>query len=161
MNCTFRTYAFDQRGWGRSVQTPSQRGLTGPTMTVLDDLSSVVSSVLSTATSMSVPVFLMGHSMGGAEVLQWAARGPSDMRSQIRGYLAESPYLALHHSAQRGRLVVTAGRLAAKVLPKRQMYASSASMFPRFDDLDPRNLSTSLSFLDTFHGLAHYFHQFY
>ena len=121
MECNCRTQAFDQRGWGRSVQTTSQKGLTGPTTTVLNDISSVVRSLLATAASMSVPVFLMGHSMGGAEVLQWAARGPSDMRSQIRGYLAESPYLALHPSSQPGRFVTTAGKLAAKLFPKRQM----------------------------------------
>ena len=132
-DCDTRTHAFDQRGWGRSVKTPSQRGLTGNTITVLNDLTSVIDLVLSTAASMSVPVFLMGHSMGGAEVLQWAARGPFDMRSQIRGYLAESPYLALHHSAQPSRLVAKAGRLAAKVVPRRQMYVLSASMFPRID----------------------------
>lgn len=103
------------------MQTPSQRGLTGPTATVLNDISSIIDSLLATAASMSVPVFLMGHSMGGAEVLQWAARGPSDMRSQIRGYVAESPYLTLHTSAQPRRMIAIAGRLAAKVLPKRQM----------------------------------------
>ena len=129
-----RIHAFDQRGWGRSVETPSQKGLTGNTMVVLNDLSSIVDSVLSTAASISVPVFLMGHSMGGAEVLQWAARGPFDMRSQIRGYLAESPYLALHPSAQPSHFVVKAGRLAAKFAPRRQMYVLSASMFPRFDE---------------------------
>ena len=96
MMCGCRTHGFDQRGWGRSVQTLSQRGLTGPTTTVLNDISSVVASLLPKAASMSVPIFMMGHSMGGAEVIQWAARGPSDMRSQIRGYVAESPYLALH-----------------------------------------------------------------
>ena len=116
------------------MQTPSQKGLTGNTMVVLNDLTSLVGSVLSTAASISVPVFLMGHSMGGAEVLQWAARGPFDMRSQIRGYLAESPYLALHPSAQPSRFVVKAGRLAAKVAPRRQMYVLSASMFRRFDE---------------------------
>ena len=115
------------------MQTPSQKGLTGPTTTVLNDISSILKPILAIAASMSVPLFLMGHSMGGAEVLQWAARGPPDMRSQMRGYLAESPYLALHPSAQPGRFTATAGRLAAKVLPKRQMYVSSVSVFPQLD----------------------------
>ncbi len=39
-------------------------------MTVLNDISSIVKSLLAIAVSTSVPVFLMGHSMGGAEVLQ-------------------------------------------------------------------------------------------
>lgn len=81
---------------------------------------------------MSVPLFLMGHSMGGAEVIQWAARGPPDMRSQIRGYLAESPYLALHPSAQPSRVITIAGRLAAKVLPRKQLYVFSALIIPSF-----------------------------
>lgn len=33
-----QTHAFDQRGWGRSVYSPSHRGLTGPTSTVLGDM---------------------------------------------------------------------------------------------------------------------------
>ena len=74
MECDRRTHAFDQRGWGRSVQKSSQKGLTGPTTTVLNDISSVVESLFATAASMSAPFFLMGHSMGGAEVFQWAAR---------------------------------------------------------------------------------------
>lgn len=131
-----RTHAFDQRGWGRSVQTRSQKGLTGHTTTVLNDMSSVVESLLATAASMSVPFFLMGHSMGGAEVIQWAARGPSDMRSQIRGYLAESPYLALHPSAQPSRVIEIAGRIAAKVLPNRQMYVFSEAYFLSWTSLE-------------------------
>ena len=110
-------HAFDQRGWGRSVHNVSQRGLTGPTSQVLADITSVISSQLSTA----LPLFLMGHSMGGAEVLHYAARGPPDIRKQIRGYLVESPFIALHPSAQPNKLVVVAGRLAGRVMPRRQM----------------------------------------
>ena len=130
-----RVHAFDQRGWGRSVQTRSQRGLTGPTVMVISDISSVVESLLATAALMSVPLFLMGHSMGGAEVIQWAARGPSDIRSQIRGYVVESPYLALHPSAQPSRMTVRVGRLAAKLLPKRQLYVSFNSILLLLDQI--------------------------
>ena len=63
----------------------------------------------------------MGHSMGGAEVIVYAARGPGVIRSQIQGFLAESPYIALHPSTQPSRMTVVAGKLASKILPKRQM----------------------------------------
>lgn len=63
----------------------------------------------------------MGHSMGGAEILQYAARGPVEVRTQIRGYLAESPYLALHPSSLPSRFTVAVGKLASRVIPKRQM----------------------------------------
>ena len=118
------------------MQTPSQKGLTGNTTTVLNDISSVIEPLLAKAASISVPFFLMGHSMGGAEVIQWAARGPSDMRPQIRGYLAESPYLALHPSAQPSRVIALAGRVAAKVLPNRQMYVFSESYFLSWTNLE-------------------------
>ena len=59
--------------------------------------------------------------MGGAEILQYAARGPSEVRSKITGYVAESPYIALHPSAQPSRFTVVAGRLAARFLPNSHM----------------------------------------
>ena len=59
--------------------------------------------------------------MGGGQILQYAAKGPADVRAQIRGYLAESPFIALHPSAQPSKFIEVAGKMAAKVLPKRQM----------------------------------------
>ncbi|KAL9061857.1 MAG: hypothetical protein Q9206_000264 [Seirophora lacunosa] len=110
-------HAFDQRGWGRSVKKSSDKGLTGPTSQVLADIDSVLKSQLPTA----VPLFLMGHSMGGAEVLHYAAYGPADTKSHISGYICESPLVAIHEHTQPSRFVVYAGRLAAKVMPRRQM----------------------------------------
>ncbi|KAL8671998.1 MAG: hypothetical protein Q9168_003534 [Polycauliona sp. 1 TL-2023] len=110
-------HAFDQRGWGRSVKTVADRGLTGPTSQVLDDITSVLSSQLPS----SVPLFLMGHSMGGAEVLHWAATGPAAIRAQVVGYLCESPLIAIHEDTQPSRIVVVVGRLAARVVPRRQL----------------------------------------
>lgn len=113
--------AFDQRGWGRSVHNVVERGLTGPTATVLSDITSVLQSLVPIAQERKIPLFLMGHSMGGAEILQYAARGPPEVRSQITGYVAESPYIALHPSAQPSRLTVVAGRLAARFMPNSHM----------------------------------------
>lgn len=44
-----------------------------------------------------------------------------DVRRQIRGYLAESPCIAIHKDTQPARFTVLAGRMAARLLPKRQM----------------------------------------
>lgn len=114
---SIQSFAYDQRGWGRSVTQPSQRGLTGPTALVLDDLTSILRSLLPSP----VPLFLMGHSMGGAEVLHYAARGPDDVRRQITGYLLESPWIALHKATQPSRALEVAGKLVAKVFPRLQM----------------------------------------
>src|SRR5215469_8379904 len=67
------TYGFDQRGWGRSVHSPSEKGLTGPTPLILSDTTSFIKSVLASSSPdddrKNTPLFLMGHSMGGAQVL--------------------------------------------------------------------------------------------
>jgi acylglycerol lipase len=110
-------HSFDQRGWGRSVHKPSEKGLTGPTSLVLSDITSFISSIL----PCSAPLFLMGHSMGGAEVLCYAAEGPAETRKHIRGYLLESPFIAFHPASKPAHLTVVLGRMAGKLLPHFQM----------------------------------------
>lgn len=93
------------------------RGLTGPTTRVLADITSMLRTLLPTP----VPLFLMGHSMGGAEILHYAATGPSDVLSQIRGFISSAPLIALHPSTRPFRATVLAGRLAGHILPKFQL----------------------------------------
>ncbi|THW83468.1 alpha/beta-hydrolase [Aureobasidium pullulans] len=110
-------HAFDQRGWGRSVTKKHDRGLTGPTTRVLADITSMLHTLLPTP----IPLFIMGHSMGGAEILHYASTGPSEILSQIRGFISSAPLIALHPSTRPFRSTVLAGRLAGRVLPKFQL----------------------------------------
>ncbi|KAK0820885.1 hypothetical protein LTR75_001204 [Friedmanniomyces endolithicus] len=112
-------YAFDQRGWGRSVQEPAQKGRPGPTRQVMDDITTFIRSLPDGEPR--IPLFMLGHSMGGAEVLHYAATGPKDVLSGIRGFLCESPFIALHPAGRPSPITVTLGRLAGRVLPNRQM----------------------------------------
>lgn len=105
------------RGWGKSVTKPSQRGHSGPTTQVLDDITAFLRSVIPSP----IPLFLMGHSMGGGEVLCYAATGPSDVRKHIRGYLLESPFVDFNAKSKPSFVTVFFGRLAGKLLPHRQM----------------------------------------
>ncbi|KAF2158891.1 hypothetical protein M409DRAFT_71378 [Zasmidium cellare ATCC 36951] len=119
-----KTYSFDQRGWGRSVHAPKEKGLTGGTARVMSDMTEFIRHVFAQEEvdgRKDVPVFLMGHSMGGAEVLCYLATGPREVLSRIRGFLCESPFVALHESSRPSRLTVALGRLAGRVLPSRQM----------------------------------------
>jgi acylglycerol lipase len=111
-------YAYDQRGWGRSVKSPAERGRSGPTTQVLDDITSFIKSVPANS---DAPLFLMGHSMGGGEILQYAALGPQDVLSQIRGFLAEAPLIGIHPDTKPWKVTVTMGRLAGKLLPHNHM----------------------------------------
>ena len=122
-NAGIAVYAFDQRGWGKSVLEKRHRGLTGNTDQVLDDITQFLASLPSSSSSSSspsAPLFLMGHSMGGAEVLIYAAQGGAATR-QIRGFLAEAPFVALHPKSRPWKSTVVLGRLAGKLLPRWQM----------------------------------------
>jgi acylglycerol lipase len=110
-------HSFDQRGWGLSVHKPSEKGLTGPTKTVIDDITCFIRSILPA----SAPLFLMGHSMGGAEVLTWINEGAPDVKKQIRGYLLESPFVAFNAQSKPSHFTVVMGRLLGRILPNRQM----------------------------------------
>jgi len=110
-------YSFDQRGWGLSVHKPSEKGDTGPTTRVLADIDCFIKSVLPSP----VPLFLMGHSMGGGEVLCYAANGPAETRKHIWGYLLESPFVDFDPKSKPSPVTVVLGRLAGKILPKRQL----------------------------------------
>ncbi|RMZ89033.1 hypothetical protein DV736_g3748, partial [Chaetothyriales sp. CBS 134916] len=115
--------AFDQRGWGQSVHSKNERGLTGPTSKVLDDINEFVKSV----SDGRLPLFVMGHSMGGGEVLHYIlTKDPAiaGTRPQIISVLLEAPYVALDPSSAPNPIVVAVGKLAAKILPNHQMVQS-------------------------------------
>ncbi|TVY14478.1 putative monoglyceride lipase [Lachnellula arida] len=107
-------HGFDQRGWGRSVKNPSQRGLTGPTTLVMSDIVSFIKSQLPSP----VPVFVMGHSMGGGEAATLASDPKyADLMPSIRGWLLESPLFAIAKGYEPSAVTVFLGRLAGKILP--------------------------------------------
>lgn len=65
----------------------------------------------------------MGHSMGGGEALCYMLSTSSAFsnRPPVSGLLLEAPYVELDPSEQPSPLVVSAGKLAAMVLPHTQM----------------------------------------
>lgn len=63
----------------------------------------------------------MGHSMGGQELLTFAAIGSADLKTHIRGYLCESPFIGFDPASAPPALKVVAGRLAARLLPNFQL----------------------------------------
>ncbi|EME87657.1 uncharacterized protein MYCFIDRAFT_209571 [Pseudocercospora fijiensis CIRAD86] len=114
-----KVYSYDQRGWGRSVTKPSQKGLTGPTSLTMSDITDFIHAL--PPEEHKIPLFLMGHSMGGGEILYYAATAPQNIKRQIRGYLAEAPYIRLHPTAMPWKMTVLAGKILAKILPHAQM----------------------------------------
>ncbi|CAL3965043.1 unnamed protein product [Diplocarpon coronariae] len=111
------THSFDQRGWGRSVKVPAQQGLTGPTTQVIADIVSFIKAQLPS----TVPLFVMGHSMGGGEALILASDPQyADLAKHVKGWLLESPFIGFPKGFEPAALVVFAGRLAGRLLPHKQ-----------------------------------------
>ncbi|KAG9239287.1 lysophospholipase-like protein [Amylocarpus encephaloides] len=110
-------HGFDQRGWGRSVRKPEHKGLTGPTSTVISDIVSFIKQHLPS----SVPVFVMGHSMGGGETMILASDPQyEDLMPSIRGWILESPFINFPKGQEPGGITVFLGRLAGRFLPHKQ-----------------------------------------
>ncbi|KAL2178905.1 Alpha/Beta hydrolase protein [Thermothelomyces heterothallicus CBS 202.75] len=115
-------YGVDQRGWGRSVKKPSERGLTGPTSRVLADMAAFITPHLPSSPA-DPPAFVMGHSMGGGQVLTLACH-PDYQESvvrPVRGWLLESPFISFSPEEEPSAVKVFAGRLASRLLPHFQL----------------------------------------
>ncbi|KAI1326897.1 alpha/beta hydrolase [Xylariaceae sp. FL0255] len=112
-------YGFDQRGWGKSVKTSSERGKTGPTTRVLADMAAFIRQQLPS----EVPVFVLGHSMGGGQALTLASSpGYEDLIRQIRGWILESPFIGFSPELKPNWFTVASGRLASHIVPNMHMY---------------------------------------
>lgn len=85
---------------------------------VLADLVEVIKAQLPSP----IPVFLMGHSMGGGIILSLASTPKyEDLMPEISGWLLESPYIALPKAAEPSILKVFVARLVGKILPHMQI----------------------------------------
>ncbi|RDW71177.1 hydrolase [Coleophoma cylindrospora] len=114
-------HGFDQRGWGRSVKKSADRGNTGPTPQVMSDIVTFIKAQLPSP----VPVFVMGHSMGGAQVLSLASDPLyEDLMPSIQGWLTESAFLRFPKGQEPPGLKVVLGRLAGRLLPRFQLFAA-------------------------------------
>lgn len=116
-------YAFDQRGWGQSVARPADRGHSGPTAQVLSDIAAFITQSAIPASPENAPLFVMGHSMGGGEVLALASTPEYEesVVSRVRGWVLEAPFIDFPPAARPGALKVFAGRLAGRVLPRMKL----------------------------------------
>jgi acylglycerol lipase len=143
-------HGFDQRGWGRSVSKPAEKGLTGTTSRVLSDMAAFIRPHIPSSPSSSPPLFVMGHSMGGGQVLRFMCDNHdgggryADIVRAVRGWLVEAPYLGLSPEEQPSRLTVALGRLAGRVFPRAHYY----------HEIRPENLSRVPEMVESIRGDA-------
>lgn len=149
-------FSFDQRGWGRtSGSSKAAWGATGPTSQTLADFDELLQARLDARPD--IPCFLLGHSMGGGNVLTYAAQGK--LREKLAGTVAWSPMVDFAPETRPMPGVVSAGKVAAKFMPGKKMLQKLDPSFMSRDaevnrefDADPvssvtaqrRGLSTSM-----------------
>jgi acylglycerol lipase len=109
---------WDQRGWGRTVKKSSEMGDTGPTSQVLSDMAAFLREKLAEAEREKLPVFVLGHSMGGGQALTFASSPEyDDIVCRVTGWVVESPFIGFHVEETPSPVTVFMGRLAGRVLP--------------------------------------------
>jgi acylglycerol lipase len=100
------------------VATTSDKGLTGPTSLVISDVAAFIEQHLPS----DVPVFVMGHSMGGGEVLTLAGDAKYDkLVRQIRGWLLDAPFIGFAPDEVPSSIKISVGRFVGRLLPRQQL----------------------------------------
>lgn len=93
------------------------------------DLHFFLQSLITFTQEGSIPLFLMGHSMGGLNVLYYVLNPESPYYHQqdnttkvkLAGVMALAPLVGLHPASQPLKIVEYAGRLAKRIVPKATM----------------------------------------
>lgn len=116
-------HAFDHRGHGRS---PGQRGHINAWQEFRSDLQAFLQEVR--VAYPQLPLFLVGHSMGGLIVLDYTLHRGGEM--DLEGVVSSGPPLAWSESLS--PLLIFAGNLLSPLLPGMKMKSG----------LDPQGLST-------------------
>jgi alpha-beta hydrolase superfamily lysophospholipase len=105
-SCGFAVYAFDMRGNGRS---PGQRAYVGSWQEYRNDLHAFVALVR--GWHEGLPLFLVGNSLGGLVVLEYALNHPEG----LAGVIAAAPPLG---KLGVPRVLMTLGRLMSRIIPR-------------------------------------------
>lgn len=85
---------------------------------MLSDIAAFITAQLPS----SVPVFVMGHSMGGGLALSLASTREYDgLVGKIRGWIVEAPFLAFPEGEEPSALKVFMGRLVGRILPRQHL----------------------------------------
>jgi alpha-beta hydrolase superfamily lysophospholipase len=119
----YAAYAIEHRGHGRSE---GPRALIDRISNAVADLDSLV--VLAAGEHPGVPVFLLGHSMGGAIAVSYAIAH----QDRLAGLILSAPLAALEAAPAPMRI---AARVLSALVPRLPMFEIDASMVSRDPDV--------------------------
>jgi len=118
------TFAYDQRGFGRTGQESASQGIT----TSQDQLKDLDYFLQREAKATKQKLFLLGHSMGGSLVLQFATHSPAfPGLSSLAGVISSSPLIDQADAVKVPKLMIKAGSWIGHLLPSLQMNVGVAS----------------------------------
>jgi len=118
-------FAYDQRGFGRTAWATSTQGITSWSK-ALPDIDHFIAQEL--ARDQSTPLYLYGHSMGGAEVLAYATRTPPTSHvGQLAGVISSAPLLRQADAVRANPALIAVGGMLGKLLPSLQINVGVAS----------------------------------
>ncbi|KAG0006156.1 hypothetical protein BGZ80_002005 [Entomortierella chlamydospora] len=110
--------SFDQRGFGKTGKKSKSLGLTGGYAKAIPDIT----AALQRGEIEGVPLFLMGHSYGGGQVLNYDCIGP--LRSRLAGVISSAPCILLCPPHKPFDLTVSFAGAVSKALPSLQIPVS-------------------------------------
>lgn len=117
-----RVHSWDRPGWGKSVHKRFERGDTGPMEKQITDLNDYLTHVLTLIPDLNAtPIFLMGHSMGGQETAYYmlnSGKIPGDVRSKMKAFIVESPYIHLAPASEPWKILPILGNFFSKYAPR-------------------------------------------
>ncbi|ORZ03923.1 Alpha/Beta hydrolase protein [Syncephalastrum racemosum] len=121
-----QVHGFDQRGWGRSGEKAHSYGNNGGYDTAMNDINDAVKRTHQPG----IPLFLMGHSMGGGLILNYLSRSEIyDGVQLLSGAIASAPLVTLSMPISPLRYYPL--RIASNILPSFVIKAG----------LDPKGIS--------------------
>ncbi|KAF9345476.1 hypothetical protein BGX26_003080 [Mortierella sp. AD094] len=110
--------SFDQRGFGKTGKKSKTLGATGGYAKAIPDIT----AALQRGEIEGVPLFLMGHSYGGGQVLNYDCIGP--LRSRLAGVISSAPCILLCQPHKPFDVTVSFAGAVSKVLPSFQIPVS-------------------------------------
>ncbi|RHZ78803.1 hypothetical protein Glove_156g43 [Diversispora epigaea] len=121
-------YAYDQRGFGRTAVRNKNPGITGGFEVLLGD----VTDALVAKKKPGIPQFLMGHSMGGEIVFNYACVGPE--KDNLDGYIISAPFFEQGEETKKPGVLTFAVTSLSKVLPN---LTTAVDLDPKYLSHDP------------------------
>ena len=111
------TFAYDQRGFGETGAKSKTLGSTSWKLALSD-----ISYFLELIANDKTPLFLFGHSMGGALSLAFGTRSPAlPGLEKIKGVISAAPLIRQAPGVKAPAMLVKAGSFVGMLLPNMQI----------------------------------------